>query len=47
MSNIGLDWGVYQNCHSAWHLALQSASHFEQCLLTGLSALTYASPVSD
>lgn len=35
MSDTGLDWGVYQNCLSVWHLALESASHSEQCLPTG------------
>lgn len=35
MTSIGLDYSVYQNCLSAWHLALESASDSEQCLPTG------------
>lgn len=35
MSNIRLDWSVYQNFLSAVYLALESAAYFEQCLPTG------------
>lgn len=33
--DIGLDWGVYQHCLSAWHFALGSTSSFWACLPTG------------